>query len=273
MVANIAHRGARSLAPENTIAAAEKAFQVGADLWETDVSVTRDEVLILFHDRYLTRTTNVAQVFPGRPSDPVVDYLFSEIQMLDTGLPYIASDPFQQIRQNNVSRSDLHAYRGEKVPSLEQALVYTKEKQWTVNLEVKVQPGRFKRFPLFRRVLDVVDYVGIDPGQVIISSFNHAWLEQVKTTAPWMSIQALIGENRFRSMKWGDFSFSAYNANSELVDEAQIRRAKGRGKRVNLFTVNDTADMVRFINAGVDGFITDYSQRLAALLKDPSICR
>jgi len=273
MVANIAHRGARSLAPENTIAAAAKAFEAGADLWETDVSVTRDEVLILFHDRFLTRTTDVDRVFPGRTSDLVVDYLFGEIQMLDTGLPYIAADPFQEIQRKNVSRSDLDRYRGEKVPSLEQALVYTKEKQWSVNLELKEQPGRFKDFPLFRRVLDMVDYVGIDPGQVIISSFNHAWLDQVKTIAPWMPIQALIGKNRFKPMEWKDFSFSAYNANSCLVDEAQIRRAKKRGKTVNLFTVNDTAEMIRFIDAGVDGIITDYPQRLALLLQDPSVCR
>ncbi|WP_353763502.1 glycerophosphodiester phosphodiesterase family protein, partial [Oceanithermus sp.] len=52
----IAHRGARSLAPENTLAAAQKGLEVGADLWETDVGVTADGVLILFHDDSLKRT-------------------------------------------------------------------------------------------------------------------------------------------------------------------------------------------------------------------------
>jgi len=64
----IAHRGASSIAPENTIAAARKAWEIGADLWETDVAVTKDEHLILHHDDSLERTTNVKQVFPDRSS-------------------------------------------------------------------------------------------------------------------------------------------------------------------------------------------------------------
>ena len=64
----IAHRGARSLAPENTLAAARKALEVGADLWETDVSVTNDGELILFHDESLIRTTNVKKTVPGSRS-------------------------------------------------------------------------------------------------------------------------------------------------------------------------------------------------------------
>jgi glycerophosphoryl diester phosphodiesterase len=43
MVLNIAHRGARSLAPENTLLAARRGLEAGADLWETDLAVTRDE--------------------------------------------------------------------------------------------------------------------------------------------------------------------------------------------------------------------------------------
>ena len=55
MILNIAHRGARSLAPENTLAAGRKALQVGADMWELDVAVTADEHLIVFHEVHLGR--------------------------------------------------------------------------------------------------------------------------------------------------------------------------------------------------------------------------
>ncbi|MDZ7664242.1 MAG: glycerophosphodiester phosphodiesterase [Desulfotignum sp.] len=51
----IAHRGARSLAPENTLAAAKTAWQSGAHRWETDIQVTRDGHLVLFHDAGLLR--------------------------------------------------------------------------------------------------------------------------------------------------------------------------------------------------------------------------
>lgn len=64
----IAHRGARSLAPENTLAAARRAHDVGADMWETDVAVTADDHLVLMHDDAMTRTTDVAARFPDRCS-------------------------------------------------------------------------------------------------------------------------------------------------------------------------------------------------------------
>jgi len=63
---NIAHRGARSLAPENTLAAARKALEVGADMWELDVRMTADGALILSHDSSLESTSNVKDVFPDR---------------------------------------------------------------------------------------------------------------------------------------------------------------------------------------------------------------
>ncbi len=66
-IRNIAHRGARSLAPENTIAAARKAFEVGASMWELDTGILADGELIIMHDDTLERTTNVANVFPERP--------------------------------------------------------------------------------------------------------------------------------------------------------------------------------------------------------------
>ena len=53
---NIAHRGARSLAPENTLAAARKALEIGADLWELDVAMTSDGVPFIVHDDTLERT-------------------------------------------------------------------------------------------------------------------------------------------------------------------------------------------------------------------------
>jgi len=64
MVQVIAHRGARSIAPENTLKAAKIAFEIGADLWETDVNITRDGRLILFHDDSLLRCTNAIKKFP-----------------------------------------------------------------------------------------------------------------------------------------------------------------------------------------------------------------
>ena len=84
---------------------------------------------------------------------------------------------------------------------------------------------------------------------------------------PFIEIQALIGYSESEPLDWGDFSFSTYNARCTLIDEEQITIAKNKRKKINLFTVNEKDEMIRFINAGVNGLITDYPQRLAAIVK------
>lgn len=266
MVTNIAHRGARSIAPENTISAANLAFKANADLWETDVAVTRDEQLILLHDPTLERTTDVAAVFPEREHQLVTEFSLAEIRQLDPGSHFIKTDPFGEIKKGAVSPEALSSFEGERIPTLEDALNFTREKKWSVNLELKTLPKNFKDFPVVQRVIELIKFLQITSEQVIISSFNHSWLTQVSTMAPDIEIQALIGYPKSDHLDWGDFSFSTYNACSTLIDEGQITTAQKREKRVNLFTVNKTDEMTRFITAGVDGLITDYPQRLAALL-------
>ncbi len=85
---------------------------------------------------------------------------------------------------------------------------------------------------------------------------------------PFIEIQALIGYSESEPLDWGDFSFSTYNARCTLIDEEQITIAKNKRKKINLFTVNEKDEIIRFINAGVNGLITDYPQRLAAIVKD-----
>lgn len=263
----IAHRGARSVAPENTIAAAEKAWQIGADLWESDIAVTRDEQLILFHDDSLERTTNAKALFPANDSLIFTEHTLSEIRTLDAGSYYIEKDPYGEIKKGTITQAELSTFKGEKVPTLEEALVFTKEKNWKVNLELKRLPDPFKNFPVPERVLALIQKIGIGHHQIIVSSFNHEWLRYIEDMAPEIEIQALIGFSFIDPLDWGDYSFEIYNARSTLIDEKQIKTAIGKGKRVNLFTVNEIADMQRFMDQGVDGLITDYPQRLKTLIK------
>ncbi len=88
-VINIAHRGARSLAPENTLAAARKALDAGADMWELDVCLSRDGELVVIHDSTLKRTSNVQEVFPLRRPYHVHDFTLEELHRLDFGSWYV----------------------------------------------------------------------------------------------------------------------------------------------------------------------------------------
>ena len=102
-VLNIAHRGARSLAPENTLAAARKAFEVGANMWELDVSVTGDGALVVFHDDALTRVTDAETVFPSHTPWHLADFTLAELKQLDTGSRFIQDDPHGQIAAGALS--------------------------------------------------------------------------------------------------------------------------------------------------------------------------
>ncbi len=271
MIKNIAHRGARSLAPENSIAAAKKAFDLGAHLWETDISVTKDEQLVLFHDDTLTRTTDVKSVFPHRSSFRLSDYTLDELKSLDLGTRFIRKDPFKEIQHGSITEKEILSLRGERIPTLEEALHFTKLNRWQVNLEMKRLPERFKEFPLPERVMETIRRVKIDPVRVIVSSFYHPWIKTITAMEPGIEIQALLGESPIsRLPAWGKYTFPTYNVRSSLVDEAQIARVKAMGKGINLFTVNKEKQMIRFIRAGVDGLFTDYPQRLAALLSTGS---
>jgi len=262
----VAHRGARSLAPENTLVAAHKGHDVGADLWETDVAVTADGELILFHDDSLARTTNAAALYPERSPWTFSTFRLEEIRRLDAGSWFGREDPFGQIAAGVVSTAELASYQGELVPTAREALQLTKDLNWRVNLALKRQPAPQDAFPLVEAVLALIDEVDIAPEQVILSSFNHAWLHQAQRLRPEIEIQALIGYSFTDPIVWEPLAFSTYNARYTLTTVDDIRRLKSLGISVNLFTVNDPEDWARFIAAGVAGIITDFPQDLLALL-------
>ena len=162
MVAIIAHRGARSLAPENTLAAARKAHAVGADLWETDVAVTADDRLVLMHDDSMMRTTDVADKFPDRVPAPFSTYTLAEIRSLDAGASFERDDPFGQVAAGAVEHSELLAFIGEMVPTLREAFELTLELDWFLNLELKAQPKPKDAFDVVSAVLALPTRWGSD---------------------------------------------------------------------------------------------------------------
>lgn len=260
MVQIIAHRGARSLAPENTLAAADLAFELGADLWEADVQQTRDGHLVLFHDQTLERCTNVNAVFPERKTLGLHRFDLAEILTLDAGSFFENSDPFNQIAQGKVNQSKLGRYRRELIPTLSQGLLFTKKKQWVVNLELKLYPGQSCCTGLPEKTLQAIEISGLDKTRVVISSFHHPWLDWIQQRGSGIRVQALVGEDDAGPVDFGDFRFAVYNVNADCVSPRQIAELKKRGKEINLFTVNDPKSFEAFRRMGVNGIFTDFPQ-------------
>ena len=270
MVLNIAHRGARSLAPENTLLAAQMAWKLGADMWETDLVISADEALVLFHDDTLTRTTNAKTVYPDRAPWHIADFSLSELLNLDCGSWFLRTDPFGQIRAGRVSKALQTSFEGAKIPTLEEGLLFTKDASWKINIELKKLPSALQDFPVVERVLALIEKINFDCNHLVISSFNHTWLKQIQRLRPDLGVQALIGSSALKPLDWGKYEFKTYNARHSLINSQLIGELSEKGISVNLWTVNEEKDMRRFVNAGASGIFTDFPHRLARILGRPT---
>jgi glycerophosphoryl diester phosphodiesterase len=144
------------LAPENTLASARKALELGADMWELDVAVTSDNDLVVLHDDTLDRTCNVKDLFPGKVPWRVWEFTLAEIKTLDCGSWFNKTDPFGQIKAGAVSQDEQESYVGEPMPTLREALQFTLDNNWRVNVELKDQPIEKLGKPLVEKTVNLI---------------------------------------------------------------------------------------------------------------------
>jgi glycerophosphoryl diester phosphodiesterase len=264
----IAHRGARSLAPENTLAAARKALAAGADMWELDAAVTADGQLVVVHDDTLERTSDVARLFPERRPWQVWDFTLAEVQALDFGSWFRAEDPFGQIGAGNVSDEDLASYAGERAPTLRQALEFTRDNGWRVNVELKEQPTDELGRVLVRQAVALVEELGLETGgRVAVSSFQHAYLRAVRGLNPRIPIQVLTSDPIDDLAGYlAGLGTRACNPDAGAWSPDDLGELERKGMQMNVWTVNGVDEMERLVAAGVHGIITDFPQVLVRLL-------
>lgn len=262
----VAHRGARSLAPENTVAAAVKALEAGAFGWELDVAMSSDGVLVLLHDDTLERTSNAQQVFPNRSPWSVYEFTLEELKQLDLGSWFVETDPFELINKGIISENDLASYKGLAIDTLEEALLYTKEHNWWVNVEIKDASGTHAHDVIVSKVVSLIGALGMEE-QVLISSFNHDYLREVKSLNPDLALGVLVSKcvNDPLSLMQ-EIGAQAYHPGLKAVDPDQIRLLREAGFDVNVWTVNDLQVAQELIEMGVTGIITDFPQDLISLV-------
>jgi len=257
----IAHRGARSLAPENTLVAARKAHAIGADMWETDVAVSADHQLFLMHDDAMMRTTDVADQFPDRIPAPFSTYTMAEIRSLDAGFWFERDDPFGQVAAGAVTLEELESYPGTRIPMLREAFELTLELNWFVNLELKTQPAPNDTFDVVDAVLDLAGDVGIGPDHLLFSSARHEWLKALSRRRPDFEVQAILGLFPDDPIDFSDQFFDTFNPRITRLSIDQIEEQLSLGIKLNPYTVNDPETMARLVEIGITGLITDFPQR------------
>ncbi len=232
----IAHRGASGIAPENTLAAVQKALDAGADMVEIDVHLSKDNKVIVMHDASVIRTTG----FMG----DIEQMTLEEIKALDAGTWFSAD------------------YAGEPVPTLEEVLALTLDR--TILL-IEIKKGRNGRYEgLEQAVVEIVDAQQAK-GKVIIQSFEYETVQQVQQLAPDIEVHQLVsvagGLDKYEGI-------AAINPYYRTLTRRFIREAHEKGLKVFPYTVNSEKEMKKCIRSRVDGIITNFPDRLIKVLKE-----
>jgi len=228
----IGHRGAKSYAPENTVASIETAASIGVKWVELDVKLTRDGVPIIFHDEELGRTTN------GTGLVAQTDY--ADLRDLDAGSWF--GDSFSSVR----------------IPTLEEAVDILLKHDLGLNLEIKPCPGREKETA--EVALDHLSQIWDDLDNLLISSFQHVSLEAAMDLAPDYARGLLIGGDEMPE-NWKEMAeyldVKTINLGSRLVNREIADDIMDMELPLLVYTVNDPLQARSLQKLGVDAFFSD----------------
>ena len=230
----VAHRGAGTLAPENTLAAIRLGARHGFRMFECDVTLSADGELFLLHDPTLERTTN--------------------------GHGEVAQTRSSDLRQLDAGRWHSEAYAGERIPTLRETFALCSELGLMVNLEIKPSPGL--EADTGRRVAEAVtrQWPGATLGLAapLVTSFSRAALQAARSVSADLRLGLLLD-------RWADDAEAAANALECVVLVAnhtewtaeRVAQCHARGLRAMAYTVNDADTAQRLMDWGLDGVITD----------------
>lgn len=233
----IAHRGASGYAPENTFAAFRRAVAQGISFIETDLHLTRDAHFVAIHDETVERTTN------GRGA--IHDMTLAEVRRLDAG-SWFASE-----------------FMGERIPTLDEILDFTKKHDVVFYLELKPSGFWGGEHALISALRDT----GEIPRSVVIS-FDPAILAALRKIEPTLMTGLLHDgnlENPFE--KAVEIGARQLAVRGNLVTPNFLQEARKRDLQVVCWTINSLAHMRMLAAAGVDGIMSDYPDRLLTVLK------
>jgi len=265
-VLNIAHAGASSLAPQNTLAAGLRALQIGADLWGVDIRLTKDGDFVLMHDATLDRTTNVEEAFPQRALWRVDAFTVSELKMLDAGSWFVAADPFDQIELGRVLQADLCSYEGERIPTLKEALEFVREHDWRIDIEAKTTDNAPDAV-IAQKLVTLIVETGTK-ARVLVSSFDHQLLAEIKRLDPDIPVAALVIVAPWDPVSYlEELGADVYAPSPVGFTASLVARLGALGFGVHLWTYNAEDQLEHFAEMeGVSGIYTDFPQRLEPIL-------
>jgi glycerophosphoryl diester phosphodiesterase len=254
---NFAHRGGRKIVPENTIEGFREAIKLGPVVLELDVRSSADGEVVVIHDGAVDRTTD--------GTGDVARMTLAELQSLDAGYRFTpdngATFPWRG--------------RGVKIPTLE--AIFREFPDRPVNIELKAErPGSeaavwrtIEAAGAESRTLAVTDSGGS------INRFRVASAGRVATAASLLEFVIFRVLSLFRLSWLYKAPFQALQPPDSyrgirIVTRGLVRTAHKRGLRIDVWTIDEEADMRRLLEWGVDGIMSDRPDILARVLDHTS---
>jgi glycerophosphoryl diester phosphodiesterase len=232
----LGHRGARHAAPENTMAAFALALAEGADGFELDVRLDRSGRVVVAHDVHLSRVSGGTH----------------------HGL-------IHELGPHELARVELAG--GQFVPALADVLVWAREHDARVNVELKGDAPDLRA--LASAVVKLVRELGAPPERIWFSSF-HPWLVRAmagslpRHATCWLVHQ---GQRAFRDGHlFRVLGAAGVHPERALVTPERVATWRRRGALIHTWTVNDPAEAERLSRFGVDGIISDNPARVLEML-------
>lgn len=283
------HRGARGLAPENTLAGIEQALSIGVTTLEFDVVLSAEGVPVVSHDT--TPNPDITRDASGKwlqaRGKPFNQLSLDEIASLDVG----RINPSSRYARDFANQAPAD---GERIPTL--AAVFERIKRLGAghvrfNIELKLNPKRPEESPepdaFVRAVTAVINSHGM-ASRTTLQSFDWRVLKASQSVAPGLPLSFLSAQlPRFNTLAEGDWTAGLKLAEFEDapamvaaaggklwsphfndLSQVTLARARSLGLRVIPWTVNESSDMARLIDWGVDGLITDHPDRLRSVMQD-----
>jgi len=246
----IAHAGSE-LYPTDTLYALERYADMNVDILEMDIHMTQDGVIVLLHDHTVDRTTN--------GTGDIREMTFSQAQALDAGY-------------NWTDDGETFPFRGQgiTIPALEQ--IFQTFPGYPMIIEIKQsEPSLAKPF------CDLIKEYGMEQ-KLIVPSFRSKAMGDFRQICPGVATAA--SEDEVRDFVIRNFLFLSTTANLNyvalqvpesrdgipIVTRWLLWAAQRRNLQVHIWTINQPEEMLRFIDMGVDGIMTDRTDLLMDLL-------
>jgi len=255
----IAHKGAAGQAPENTLVAFQKALDLGVDQIEMDVRHSLDEEIIVFHDQRLDRIA--LDTLGNKVFGDVHDYTLNELKQFDVGSWFDSQ------------------YKDQRIPTLKEALDLVNGR-CKILIEIKhMDHPHYHDFA--EKLVEIIMAEPNGEDWIILQSYEPRYLDEVHELDSLIETKALIvGEDSTPLLAFyietrihmgrakASNRLKAINPDWTTLSPRRIFQMHAKGYQVHAYPINTRDDMIKMLNAGVDGIITDYPNIAMQLRKD-----